>query len=114
MRVKRGVTKQKRHAKILKLASGYRMSYHKLYRRAKEAVLHAGQYSYAHRRRRRSQVRQEWNKVIAAALTSHKMNYSKFIHGLKVKNISIDRKNLSELAISYPQHFAELVKQAGN
>lgn len=109
MRIKRGVTKQRRHKKILKLASGYRMSYHKLYRRAKEAVLHAGQYSYAHRRHRRAQVRTEWIKTIAAGLSADNLSYSKFIHGLKAKNIEIDRKNLAEMVVYQPEHFKQLV-----
>lgn len=110
MRIKRGVTKQRRHKKILKLAAGYRMSYHKLYRRAKEAVLHAGQYSYAHRRHRRAQVRTEWIKTIAAGLSVENLSYSKFIHGLKAKNIEIDRKNIAEMAIYQPDHFKQLVE----
>jgi len=111
MRVKRGVTKNRRHKKVLKMASGYRMSYHKLYRKAKEAVLHAGQYSYAHRRHRRAQMRSEWIKSIAAALSSENVSYSKFISGLKAKNITIDRKNLADMAINSPAHFKQLVAQ---
>lgn len=110
MRVKRGTTKHRRHKKVLKLAKGYRMSYHKLYRRAKEAVLHAGQYSYAHRKHRRAQIKSEWIKVIAAALSAKQVSYSKFISGLKAKNITLDRKSLSELAVHHPKHFEELVE----
>ncbi len=111
MRIKRGTTKTRRHKKILKLASGYRMTYHKLYRKAKEAVLHAGQYSYAHRKHRKSQIRTEWIKTISAALSTEDLSYSKFISGLKAKNIGIDRKNLAEMALSQPEHFKQLVTQ---
>ena len=109
MRIKRGVTKNQKHKKVLKLAKGYRMSYSKLYRRAKEAVRHAGQYSYAHRKHRGSQLREEWVSVISAALSKHQLSYSKFISGLKTKNIELDRKMLSELAVYSPAHFDSIV-----
>lgn len=109
MRVKRGVTKRARKNKTLELAKGYRMTYSKLYRRAKEAVLHAGQYNYAHRRRRGSQMKEEWIKTISASLINYEISYSKFIDGLKKKNIAIDRKNIAELAIFNKPHFEKLV-----
>lgn len=105
MRVKRGTTKNAKHKKILKQAKGYRMSYSKLYRRAREAVLHAGSYSAAHRRRRRSQKTTEWVKVISASLSGTGMSYSKFMNGLKTNNVIIDRKNLAEMAVNNPEHF---------
>jgi large subunit ribosomal protein L20 len=110
MRIKRGETKRARHKKLLKQTKGFRMSYSKLYRRAKEAVLHAGQYSYAHRRRRSSQMRVEWIRTISAALVNTDYTYSKFISALKKSNIEIDRKNLAELAVYNPAHFTEVVK----
>ncbi len=110
MRIKRGVTKRNTKKKVLKLAKGYRMSYNRLYRRAKEAVAHAGQYSFAHRRRRPAQMREEWIKVISAALVNTELSYSRFIDGLKKKNIQIDRKNLAELVVYNPSHFKQIVE----
>jgi len=112
MRIKRGVAKRQSKKKTLSLASGYRMSYHRLYRRAKEAVLHAGQYSYAHRRRRLSQLRKEWIKTIAAALSTTQYSYSQFIDKMKKSNIEIDRKNMAELIVYSPEHFKQLIEQA--
>lgn len=106
MRVKRGTTKHRRHKKILKLAKGYRMTYSKLYRRAKQAVMHAGQYSYNDRKHRVSQFRTEWIKVIAANLSKNNyMSYSKFISALTSNSIFIDRKVLADLAVEDPKFF---------
>lgn len=111
MRIKRGLAKQRKHAKVLKAAKGYRMSYSKLYRRAKEALAHAGQYSYAHRRRRHSQMRDQWIKIISAGLSADNsgISYSKFIAGLHKNNIELDRKVIAEIAQSNPTDFSELV-----
>lgn len=111
MRVKRGKTKNQKHKKVLKQAKGYRLSYSKLYRRAKEAVLHAGQYSMTHRRHLRSQKREEWIKVISAKLAGTGMPYSRFISALKQNNIELDRKSLANLAIDNPNHFDALVAE---
>lgn len=110
MRIKRGITKRAKKKKVLSLAKGYRMSYSKLYKRAKEAVLHAGQYSYAHRRHRRAQMRNEWIKIISAGLVGTEMSYSKFINALKTKNIDLDRKVLAEMATNNPENFKSLVE----
>ncbi|MEO6728510.1 MAG: 50S ribosomal protein L20 [Candidatus Dojkabacteria bacterium] len=110
MRVKRGLTKSRRHKSVLKLAKGYRMTYSKSYRRAKQLLLHSGQYEYAHRRRRSSQFRTEWIKVISASLTEHNVSYSKFINLLNKHNVTIDRKNLAELAVHNPESFNSIVK----
>lgn len=110
MRIKRGATKNQKHKKVLKLAKGYRMSYSKLYRRAKEAVRHAGQYSYAHRQHRGAQIREQWIEVISAALTKHNLSYSKFIGGLKKNKVELDRKVLAELAVYNPAHFDSVVE----
>jgi len=112
MRIKRGVTATKKHKKILKRAKGYRLSYSKLFRRANEALLHAGQYSFAHRRRRGSDKRREWIKIIASGLYGTGVSYSKFMHGLKTNNIELDRKVLANIAQTNPEHFAVLVEQA--
>ena len=111
MRVKRGVTKRQRHKKLLKAAKGYRATYSKLYKRAHEAYMHAGQYSMIHRRHRRGQMRNQWIKIISAGLTGTDISYSKFIGGLKKNNIELDRKVLAEIAQTNPAHFAKLVEQ---
>lgn len=110
MRIKRGEAKRAKKKAVLKQAKGYRMSYHKLYRRAKEALLHSGQYSYAHRRRRRSQIRTEWIRIISASLVNTDLSYSKFMHGLNEKKISLDRKVLAEMAVNSPEQFAKVVE----
>jgi large subunit ribosomal protein L20 len=109
MRIKRGTFKRNYRKKILKLAKGYRMTYSRLYRRAKEAVLHAGQYSYAHRRHRGAQMRSEWIKIISAGLISSGMSYSQFVAALKAKNVMLDRKSLANIAINSPEHFQQVV-----
>ncbi len=110
MKVKRGVTKHKRHKKILKLAKGYRMTYSKTYRKAKEAVLHAGQYSYNHRKHRHSQFRKEWIRVISAYLMNNDLgSYSKFMNQLKNKMILIDRKVLANMILKEPKFMENLV-----
>ncbi|MDD3647103.1 MAG: 50S ribosomal protein L20 [Candidatus Dojkabacteria bacterium] len=112
MRIKRGKVKNRKHKKILKAAKGYRLTYSKLYRRAKEALLHAGQYSYDHRKKRGNDFRKLWIKRINGALTEHGIKYNIFINSLKKKKIEIDRKMLSELAINEPEVFAEIVEKA--
>jgi large subunit ribosomal protein L20 len=110
MRIKRGKTKNKRHKKVLKQTKGFRLSYSKLYRRAKEALLHAGQYSFAHRRKRGSQYRRIWIERINAALKKHDIKYSQFMHALKLNKIELNRKMLAELAHNDPKVFAEIIK----
>lgn len=110
MRVKRGQAKNLKHKRILKSTKGYRLSYSKLYRRAKEAVLHAGQYSYAHRRKRGNDFRRLWIQRINASLSEHNVKYSQFIHALNENNIAINRKMLAELGLHNKAVFAEIVK----
>ncbi len=112
MRIKRGEAKRARKKSVLKQAKGFRMSYHKLYRRAKEALLHSGQYSYAHRRRRKSQIRTEWIRIISASLVNTDLSYSKFMNALTTKNINLDRKVLAEMAVNSPEQFAKIVEAA--
>src|SRR3972149_7404897 len=102
-----------RHKKILKLARGYRMPRHRLYKVAHEAVRHAGQYAFAGRRLRRRDLRRTWIVRINSALSTMGIKYSKFIPALKKANIDIDRKILSDLATRQPQTFASIVKSAG-
>ncbi len=111
MRTKKGKTKRQRHKKTLKKAKGYRLTYSKLYRRAKEAIMHAGQYSYAHRKKRANDFRKLWIQRINAALGSHNLSYSKFIHGLKKNKVKINRKMLATLAKDEPEVFDEIVEE---
>ena len=112
MRVKRGKTKNQRHKKVLKATKGYRLSYSKLYKRALEAMKHAGNYAYAHRRKRKGQFRRLWIERINAGLGEHDVKYSKFIKALSDKNIELNRKILADLALDHKQAFAEVVKTA--
>ena len=109
MRVKRGITRQRKHRKILKLAKGYRLTYSKLYKRAHEAVMHAGQYSLMHRRHRAAQFREVWIERINAALKEYDMKYGQFINALKEKNIQLNRKVLAALALDHKEAFAAVV-----
>ena len=110
MRVKRGVVKKQKHKKILSLAKGYRMSYSKLYRRAREAVMHAGQYSFNNRKKRGNDKRREWITTISAALTETSLSYSKFINLMTKKGVAIDRKNMAYMINNNPTHFNKLVE----
>lgn len=110
MRVKRGKTKKAKHKKVLKQAKGFRLSYSKLYRRAKEALLHSGQYSYNHRKKRKAQFRRLWIERINAGLSNHSISYSKFIDALNKRNIKLNRKMLAELSLNNPDVFDEVVK----
>jgi large subunit ribosomal protein L20 len=111
MRIKRGINKSRKHKKVLELTKGYTMTNSKLIKRAKEAMVHAGQYNMAHRRHRRSQMKSGWLTTINAALTDSGLSYSKLKGHMSKANISLNTKMLAELAVSYPQQFTELVKQ---
>jgi large subunit ribosomal protein L20 len=102
-----------RHKKILKLASGYRMTRNRLYKVAHEAVVHAGQYAFAGRRLRRRDLRATWIIRINAALRELGVTYSRFIAAASKAHIIIDRKILSDLATRQPKVFAQIVKAAG-
>ncbi len=112
MRIKRGLAKHNKHKRVLELTKGYRMTYNRLYRRAIEASLHAGQYSMIHRRHRPAQMRRQWIKTIAAGLFGTGISYSKFISGLKQNKIELDRKVLADMASFTPKHFAQVVEAA--
>ncbi len=101
MRVKRGFAKKRRHKKVLDATKGYRLSYSKLYRRAKEALLHAGQYNFEHRRKRPGQFRRIWIKQLTAMCKQQGTKYSVFINALKKAEVKIDRKVLAYLAVNH-------------
>jgi large subunit ribosomal protein L20 len=110
MRIKRGTTKNRKHKKVLKSTKGYRLSYSISIKRAKEAALHAGQYSFAHRRKRGNDFRRLWIKRINAALSQFDMKYSSFMSSLKKANITLNRKVLADLALDHPEEFKAVVE----
>ena len=112
MRVKTGITRRKRHKKVLKRTKGFRMTKGRLYKVSKEADLHAGQYAFIGRKLRKRDMRRLWITRINAALTPLEVSYSKFINGLKKAKIEIKRKILADLAISDPKTFEAIVKKA--
>lgn len=113
-RSKTSYTRKRRHDKVIKRAKGYRMTRNRLYKVAHEAVLHAGEYAFRGRKERKRQMRRLWISRINAALKNqtNTHSYSKFIHQLNQKNIKLNRKILSELAIHQPEIFSQVVKQA--
>lgn len=111
-RIKRGVTKRRRHKKILKMTKGHQGGRHRLFRQANESMLHAYAYAYAHRRERKGDMRKLWNVKINAAARANGLTYSKLIHGLKLAGVEVNRKMLADLAMRDPQAFAEIARTA--
>ena len=111
-RVKRGVTTHARHRKVIKAAKGSRGRSKNTFRAAVQRVEKNLQYAYRDRRTRKRDFRRLWIQRINAASRQHGMTYAVFINGLKKAGIDLDRKVLSELAISEPQAFQSLVEQA--
>lgn len=112
MRVKRGVSTRAKHKKMIKLAKGMQHNRTRSFRLAKQAVIRALQYSYRDRRNKKRDLRGLWITRINAAARSNGMTYGQLIHGLKKNNIELDRKILSELAVSQPGVFTEIIKSA--
>jgi len=110
-RVKRGKTTRKRHKKLLKATKGYRGLRRSSVKKAREALLKAGAYAYRDRKARKREFRRLWNIRINAILRENGISYSKFIYSLKKKNIQLNRKVLSELAINFPDVFKKLIKE---
>jgi large subunit ribosomal protein L20 len=108
-RVKRSVTKRRRHKKILKMTKGHQGVRHTLYRRAHESLIHALQYSYAHRREKKGDMRRLWNLRIGAGARANGLSYSRLMHGLRLAGVEVNRKVLSELAVTDPAAFAQIV-----
>ena len=111
-RIRGGATRRRRHKKILGMTKGHQGVRHRLFRRAKESMLHTQQYAFDHRRQKKGEMRRLWNIRINAAARSNGITYSKLIHGLTLAGIEINRKMLSELAVSDGQAFSEIVRQA--
>lgn len=110
-RVKKGLEKKKSHRKILSRTKGYRGAKSRLIKSAKEAFLHAGQYAFVGRKQRKRQKRRLWITKINAYLKSEGVSYNKFIFSLKESKIEIDRKILSDLAVSDPNTLKQILSK---
>jgi large subunit ribosomal protein L20 len=111
-RVKRAVNAHKKRRVVLERASGYRGQRSRLYRKAKEQMLHSLNYAYRDRRDRKGEFRRLWIQRINAAARANGMTYNRFVQGLKAAGVEVDRKNLAELAVSDPAAFKALVEVA--
>jgi large subunit ribosomal protein L20 len=111
-RVKNGVNAKKSHKKTLEQAKGYYGHRSRTFRAANEAVMHGLRYSFRDRRARKGDFRQLWIQRINAATREHGMSYSRFINGLNLAGIEVDRKVLADLAVTDPNAFGALVAQA--
>lgn len=111
-RAKRGNKRLERRKKILKLARGYRGTKSKLYRSAKESVERGLNFAYTGRKLKKRDFRSLWIVRIGAAARLNGLNYSQFMHGLKVARIELDRKVLADLAVHQPEAFAAVAMQA--
>lgn len=112
MRIKRGFKARRRRKKVLKLAKGYRGGRSKLFRTAADSVDKSLMYAYRDRRQRKRDFRRLWISRINAAARMNKLSYSKFMHGLKMANIDLDRKVLADLAITDPAGFTKIAELA--
>ena len=111
-RVKRAVNAQKKRRVVLERASGYRGQRSRLYRKAKEQMLHSLNYAYRDRRAKKGDFRQLWITRINAAARANGMTYNRFIQGLKAAGVEVDRKILADLAVNDAPAFAALVAVA--
>jgi large subunit ribosomal protein L20 len=111
-RVKRAVNAHKKRRVVLERASGYRGQRSRLYRKAKEQMLHSMTYNYRDRKARKGDFRQLWIQRINAAARQNGMTYNRFIQGLKASGLELDRKSLAELAVSDPAAFSAVVEIA--
>jgi large subunit ribosomal protein L20 len=112
-RVKRAVASKKHHRAVLEQAQGYYGNKSRSYRAANEQVMHSLQYAFRDRRARKGDFRQLWIQRINAATRLHGMSYSRFVAGLRVAEIDVDRKVLADLAVRDADAFATLVRLAG-
>ncbi len=110
MRVKNSVVTRARRKKVLKRAKGYFGSKHLLFKSAKEQVMHSLRYAFRDRKQVKRDYRKLWIKRINAACRMNDISYSKFMHGLKLANINMNRKSLSELAINDSKAFTKYVE----
>ncbi|HBY09734.1 50S ribosomal protein L20 [candidate division WWE3 bacterium RIFOXYC2_FULL_42_13] len=108
-RVKGGPRAHAKHKKVLKLAKGYRGTRNRLFRRAQEGVIRAGEHAFEGRKQRKRDMRRLWITRLSAALIKYDVKYSRFIAGLKRSGIVLNRKMLSEMAINEPKDFEQIV-----
>ena len=113
-RVKRSLNAKKKRRVVLERASGYRGQRSRLYRKAKEQVLHSMTYAYRDRKDRKGNFRRLWIQRINAAARANGMTYNRFVQGLRVAGVEVDRRMLAELAVSDPAAFSALVDTAKN
>lgn len=111
-RVKRAVNAKKKRRTMLSRAKGYRGGRSRLYRQAKEQVTHSGVYAFNDRRKRKNDFRKLWIQRINAAARQNGMTYNRFMQGLRLAGVDIDRRMLADLAVKEPQTFASLVESA--
>lgn len=111
-RVKSGVTRRKKHKKILKLAKGYRGARSKLYRVANQSVMKALSYAYRDRKARKREFRKLWIARINAAARNNGLSYNRFMNGLKQAGVDVNRKMLAEMAVNDSKSFTQLVEVA--
>ncbi len=111
-RIKGGLNAKKKHNRVLKLAKGYRGARSKQYRIAKQSVMRALTSAFAGRKERKRQMRSLWIARINAAARLNGLSYSKFMYGLKLAEVDINRKMLAELAVNDAEGFAKLVEVA--
>lgn len=111
-RVKNGAVTKARHKKVLKQAKGYFGSKHRLYKSAKEQLMHSGQYAFRDRKQKKREFRKLWITRINAACRQNDISYSRFIEGLTKAGVEVNRKMLSEIAINDSKMFSEFVKIA--
>lgn len=110
-RVKRGVVAHRKHKKVLALTKGHRGGRSKLIREAKSSLLHAGEYAFAGRKLRKRDMRRLWIVQLGNAVRAEGLSYSKFIAGMKKKNINLDRKVLADLAVNHREEFKKIISE---
>src|SRR3989344_3868296 len=111
MRVKRGLVAHKKHKKLLSLTRGYRGTKRRLVKVAREATLHAGEYAFHGRKRKKRDFRQLWITRISEAAKAEGISYSKFINAMSLKSIKLDRKILADMVTNDPSTFKKIVSQ---
>ena len=114
MRVKGGARLRRRHNKVLKATKGFQDGRRRLFRTANQALLKAGKYQYRDRRNRKRDMRRLWIARINAAARQEGLSYSRFVHGLKLAGVEVDRKMLADLAVNDANAFAQLIDVARN
>lgn len=111
MRTTSGIVHKNRRKRVLKATKGFRGARHRLYRIAKQALLHAGQHGFESRRQKKREMRSLWILRINAAVRPHGVSYSRFVHMLAQQGIQLNRKMMADLAYSEPASFEALVKE---